>query len=215
MNESQKVKLIIGCLKKLYPDTVCALVYNEPHELMIAARLSAQCTDKRVNLITPALFKRYADINDFAEANIGELEGLIRSCGLYKTKARDIKEMCKMLRDEYDGSIPDRIDELIKLPGIGRKTANLLVGTLYGKPAVVTDTHVIRLSNRIGLVNSKEPIKVENALRKLLPENESLDFCHRLVFFGRDACRARNPNCLADRECVIKKYCNYYKNSVY
>ncbi|MCL2638645.1 MAG: endonuclease III [Oscillospiraceae bacterium] len=200
----KKIKFIINELSRLYPNPVCALFYGAPHELMIAARLSAQCTDKRVNLVTPALFARFTSVNDFAEAEVSEVESFVRSCGLYKTKASDIVNMCRILRDDFGGIIPDSIDELLKLPGIGRKTANLLIGTLYGKPAVVTDTHVIRLSNRLGLVKSENPVKVENALRKLVPEREQMNFCHRLVFFGRDTCKAQKPAC---GNCVLKNIC--------
>ena len=199
MNKKEKIKKISEELERLYPNPVCALVYSKPHELLIAARLSAQCTDKRVNQITPALFSRYPEISSYAEARLCEVEEYVRSCGLYKTKALDIIEMCKMLSQNYDGIIPDSLDELLKLPGIGRKTANLMIGTLYGKPAVVTDTHVIRLSNRLGLVNSQNPEKVEKALRALLwavlPQRDSLNFCHRLVFYGREVCKARTPGC--------------------
>ena len=206
MTKKDKVKNIIGALEKLYPNPVCALIYSKPHELLIAARLSAQCTDKRVNLVTPALFSRFPNLAAFANADVGEVEGYIRSCGLYKTKARDIIKTCKILLDDFGGVIPDNLDELLKLSGIGRKTANLLIGTLYGKPAVVTDTHVIRLSNRLGLVNTKNPLKIEAELRKLLPQSESLNFCHRLVFFGRDTCKAQSPKC---GECCLKECCVY------
>jgi endonuclease-3 len=207
-----KVKSIIAELSKLYPNPVCALTYGAPHELLAAARLSAQCTDKRVNLVTPALFTRFNNVNEFAEAEVSEVEQYVRSCGLYKTKASDIVGACKMLRDEYGGVIPDKIEDLLKLPGIGRKTANLLIGTLYGKPAVVTDTHVIRLSNRLGLVSSTNPLKVENALKALIIEGEQLNFCHRLVFYGREVCKAQRPKCDG---CIIKKHCNFPKNGVY
>jgi endonuclease-3 len=207
-----KIKKIISILAELYPNPVCALLYGEPHELLIAARLSAQCTDKRVNLVTPALFARFGDVGAFACADVGEVEEIIRSCGLYKTKAKDIVLMCRLLHENYGGVIPDSLDELLRLPGIGRKTANLLAGTLYGKPAVVTDTHVIRLSNRLGLAASKNPVKVENALRALIPERESLNFCHRLVFYGREVCKAQRPLC---GNCALKKYCNFSRNSVY
>jgi len=205
----KKVESIIRELEKLYPNPVCALFYGAPHEIMIAARLSAQCTDKRVNLVTPDLFTRFKNVNEFAEADVGEVEKYVRSCGLYKTKARDIVFMCRKLQEDYGGVIPDSIDELLKLPGIGRKTANLLIGTLYGKPAVVTDTHVIRLSNRLGLVKpkSENPLKVEIALKKLLPEGEQMNFCHRLVFFGREVCRAQKPDCKKGGECVLKDFC--------
>jgi endonuclease-3 len=206
-----KIKGIISELSKLYPNPVCALFYSAPHELMIAARLSAQCTDKRVNMVTPALFAHFKDVADFAEAEVHEIEKYVRSCGLYKTKASDIVNMCKILRDDYNGEIPGNLDEILKLPGIGRKTANLLIGTLYGKPAVVTDTHVIRLSNRLGLVKSKNPAKIEITLKEMIPEGEQMNFCHRLVFYGREVCRAQKPSCDG---CVLKKYCNFPQNGI-
>jgi len=212
MNKKENIKKTIGiakALEQLYPNPVCALIYKKPHELLIAARLSAQCTDKRVNMITPELFERFPEIKDFAEAEINEVEKYIRSCGLYKTKAFDIVEMCKLLFVNFDCVIPDGIEELLKLPGVGRKTANLIIGTLYGKPAVVTDTHVIRISNRLGLVSTQNPVKVENVLRELLPEKTSLDFCHRLVFFGREVCKARKPECGG---CVLKEFCIFIAN---
>lgn len=207
-NLIQKAKYIIKELRCLYPDVKCELNYKKPYELLIAARLSAQCTDKRVNVVTPALFERFPEINDFAEADIKEIEELVHSCGLGKTKARDISFMCKSLRDNYGGTIPDTVEELVKLSGVGRKTANLISGELYGKPAVVTDTHVIRLSNRLGLVDVKEPAKVETKLRELLPPEESMDFCHRLVWHGRRVCTARSPKCA---ECTLDIYCVHEK----
>jgi len=198
------IKSIIGILKKLYPDAVCSLDYKDALQLLIATRLSAQCTDARVNMVTPALFNRFPDLNAFSDADVNQVEPFIRSCGLYKTKARDIVAMTKMLRDQYDGKIPDTIEELIKLPGVGRKTANLIVGDVYGKPAVVTDTHCIRISNRLGLCDTKDPYKVEQKLRKLLPPEESNLFCHRLVLFGRQICSARSPKCDV---CPLKDYC--------
>lgn len=200
----RKIKIINAELNRLYPEVKCELNYYEPHELIIAARLSAQCTDKRVNIVTPALFEQYQSINDFAEANVGDIETLVNTCGLGKTKARDIVLMCRELRDIYGGIIPDSVEELVKLAGIGRKTANLIAGELYGKPAVVTDTHVIRLSNRLGLVKAKEPLKVESELRLLLPPEESMGFCHRLVWHGRRICKARGARC---PECTLIKYC--------
>ncbi|MCL1822713.1 MAG: endonuclease III [Oscillospiraceae bacterium] len=210
MNKKQKTAEINRTLTTLYPEPVCELNYNQnkPHELLIAARLSAQCTDKRVNQVTPALFARFPTLTDFAYADVSEVEEFVRSCGLYKTKAHDIVETCKMLVNTYNCTIPDSMDELIKLPGIGRKTANLLLGTLYGKPAIVTDTHVIRLSNRFGLVNTKNPEKVESALKKLIVPEESLNFCHRLVLFGREFCKAQSPKCA---ECGVREMCTYIK----
>jgi endonuclease-3 len=207
----KNVENIIKALAGLYPNPECALTYKKPHELIIAARLSAQCTDKRVNLVTPELFRQFPGIKDYACAEANEIEKLVHSCGLYKTKAGDIIGMCRMLNEDYNSVIPDNLDELLKLPGIGRKTANLIIGTLYNKPAIVTDTHVIRLSNRLGLAGSKNPVKVENSLRKIIPEKETMNFCHRLVFYGRDICKAQKPIC---ENCVIKKYCVFIKDSV-
>lgn len=195
---------VISLLKEEYPDVKCALIYEKPHELLIATRLSAQCTDKRVNMVTPALFERFGSIDEFAAAEVSEVEEYIRTCGLFKTKAKDIVEMCIMLRDVYGGVVPDSIDELTKLPGVGRKTANLIVGDLYGKPAMVCDTHVIRLSNRLGLADTKDPAKAEKELRACVPPEEGLMLCHRLVWHGRGVCTARAPKCEA---CVLRNIC--------
>ena len=195
---------VIELLRGEYPDVKCALIYEKPHELLIATRLSAQCTDKRVNMVTPALFERFPSIDAFAEAEVGEVEEYIRTCGLYKTKAQDIVNMCVMLRDIYGGKVPDSIEELTKLPGVGRKTANLIVGDLYGKPAMVCDTHVIRLSNRLGLADSTDAGVVEKQLREIVPPEEGLMLCHRLVHHGRDVCDARAPKCEA---CVLRNVC--------
>ena len=195
---------IIAALEKQYPDALCSLTYNKPHELMIAGRLSAQCTDARVNLVTPALFEKYRSIDDFAEADLTELQEIIKPCGLYKTKAQSIKNMCIRLRDVYGGVIPDTIEELTTLPGIGRKTANLVMGDVHGKPAYVTDTHCIRITQRLGLHNLKDQKKIEFALRDLLPPEESNDFCHRLVLHGRAVCTARSPKC---EKCCMKEFC--------
>ncbi len=195
---------IIALLKQEYPEVKCALTYTQPHELLIATRLSAQCTDKRVNMVTPALFERFPSVEAFADADIAEVEELVRTCGLYKTKAQDIVLMCQMLRDIHGGKVPDSIEELTKLPGVGRKTANLIVGDLYGKPAYVCDTHVIRLTNRLGLSDTKDAGKVEKQLREVIPPEESLNFCHRLVWHGRGVCSARAPQCEA---CVLRDLC--------
>lgn len=192
---SDRVNKIIEILKDMYPEAKCSLDYSNPFQLLVATRLSAQCTDARVNMVTPALFERYKTIEDFAQAELSELESFIRSCGLYKTKARDIKAMAQMVIEKYNREIPDTIEELTRLPGVGRKTANLIVGDVFGKPAVVTDTHCIRISNRLGLCDTKDPLKVENRLRSILPPEESNDFCHRMVLFGRDVCTARSPRC--------------------
>ena len=196
MTKKERALTSVQRLKERYPDAICSLTYREPLQLLIATRLSAQCTDARVNLVTPALFERFPTLDAFADADPEEVGEYIRSCGLYKTKARDIVAMANKLRDDYGGVVPDTVEELTKLPGVGRKTANLVCGDIYGKPAVVTDTHCIRISNRIGLCdNIKDPYKVEVQLRKLLPPEESNDFCHRLVLFGRDICSARAPRC--------------------
>lgn len=204
MTKKQKAAEIITLLKQEYPKVKCALEYSKPHELLIATRLSAQCTDKRVNLVTPALFERFSEITDFADADVAEIEEFIKSCGLYKTKAKDISEMCKILHGEYNDQIPDTIEELTKLPGVGRKTANLICGDLYGKPAYVCDTHVIRLTNRLGLAEGKDAYIVEKQLMKIIPPEESLNFCHRLVWHGRLVCNARKPEC---DKCSISSYC--------
>jgi len=204
MTKKQRALAAVEGLKSLYPEAVCSLTAENPLQLLIATRLSAQCTDARVNLVTPALFARFPTLGDFAEADPEEVGAYIRSCGLYKTKARDIVAMAAMLRDEYDGVIPDTVEELIKLPGVGRKTANLVCGDVYGKPAVVADTHCIRITGRLGLTDSKDPYKVEMQLKKLLPPEESNDFCHRLVLFGRDICSARSPKCEA---CPLREFC--------
>lgn len=209
MDEKEKTLRILSILKMQYPNVKCALDYTRPHELLIATRLSAQCTDKRVNMVTPALFDKYRSIGEFAAADISDVEECIKTCGLYKTKAKDIVLMCRTLHEEYNDIIPDSIDELTKLSGVGRKTANLICGDLYGqKGAVVADTHVIRLSNRLGLCDTKDAGKVETKLRSLLPEDESLNFCHRLVWHGRQVCDARKPECDG---CVLNQLCYYAK----
>lgn len=206
-----KKQRAIGCveaLKKDYPDAICSLVYDDPLQLIIAVRLSAQCTDERVNKVTPALFERFPDIDSFCNAEVEKIEELVHSCGFFRAKARDIKNMCIMLRDEYGGVLPDTVEELTKLPGVGRKTANLIVGDVYKKPAVVADTHLIRITNLLGLVETKDPKKVELELKKILPPEESNDFCHRCVLHGRAVCIARRPKC---EICSMRDYC---KNKV-
>lgn len=206
MTKKQRALLAVEALKKEYPQAVCSLTYEDPLQLLIATRLSAQCTDARVNLVTPALFDRFPTLRAFCEGSVEEIEELIHSCGLYKTKARDIFALCHMLQDEFDGVVPDTIEQLTCLPGVGRKTANLVVGDIYHKPAVVTDTHCIRIAGRLGLTESKIPLKVENDLRALLPKNESNNFCHRLVLHGRAVCMARGPKCI---QCCMKEFCKY------
>ena len=204
MTKKQRAAKVIEQLKAEYPDVKCALTYIKPHELLIATRLSAQCTDKRVNMVTPALFERFPDIGSFADAEVSEIEEYIQSCGLYHTKAKDISLMCKDLRDRFGGRVPDTIEELTTLPGVGRKTANLIVGDLYGKPALVCDTHVIRLTNLIGLTDTKDAGKVEKELAAVVPPEEGLNLCHRLVWHGRLVCIARRPQCAG---CCIREYC--------
>ncbi len=204
MDKKEKTLKIIEILKSKYPDALCKLNYENPLELLIAARLSAQCTDKRVNAVTPILFSKYGTLEDFAEANPRDVAEIIRPCGFHNTKAEDIVNMSKMLRDDFGGKIPDNIEDLTKLPGVGRKIANLILGDVYNKPAVVCDTHVIRISNRLGLVNTRDPYKVEMELKELLPPSESSDFCHRMVLFGREVCKSRNPDC---KNCDIKEFC--------
>ena len=210
MEKRERAKLAIDALKQRYPDAVCSLTYENPHELLISTRLAAQCTDARVNIVTKDLYKKYRSIDDFANADIADVEAIVRPCGFFKTKARDIVNMCIMLRDQYGGVLPDTVEELIKLPGVGRKTANLVVGDIYHKPAVVCDTHCIRITNLLGLSTTKDPKKVEMQLRKILPPEESNDFCHRLVLYGRDICKARSPKC---EECILKDFCEHYEQT--
>lgn len=202
MTKKQRALEIIERLKKEYPDAACTLDYEEAWKLLVSVRLAAQCTDARVNVVVKGLFEKYPDVNALAEAEVSEIEEIVRPCGLGKSKARDISACMKMLRDEYEGKVPDDFDALLKLPGVGRKSANLIMGDVFGKPAIVTDTHCIRLSNRMGLVDGiKEPKKVEMALWKIIPPEEGSDFCHRLVIHGREVCTARTkPYC--DRCCL-------------
>lgn len=201
----QKVRAILDILREKYPDAPCALHYGKDYELMIAVRLSAQCTDARVNLVTPALFAAYPTLEAMAEAEIADVETYVHSCGFYKHKARDIVLACQMLLSDYDGKVPGTMEQLLKLPGVGRKTANLLLGDLYGQPgSVVCDTHCIRICGKLGLSQGTDPEKVERQLRAVLPAEESSDFCHRIVLFGREVCTARNPRC---HDCPLRPYC--------
>ena len=201
MENTERAARAVELLKKEYPGAVCSLDYIKPHELLIATRLSAQCTDARVNLVTPVLFGKYPTIEALAEADEQDISDIIHSCGFYKTKAHDISAACKILVSEYGGRVPDTIDELVKLPGVGRKTANLVVGDIYHKPAVVCDTHCIRLTARMGLTDgSTVPDKVERQLRLILPPDKSNDFCHRLVLHGRAVCTDRSTKCA---ECCL------------
>ena len=201
----EKVNAIIESLKERYPDALCALQSEKDYELMIAVRLSAQCTDARVNLVTPALFAAYPTLESLAAADITDIEKHIHSCGFYRQKAKDIVLACQMLLTEYGGKVPGTMEELLKLPGVGRKTANLLLGDIYALPgSVVCDTHCIRICGRLGLSKGKEPEKVEKQLRAILPPEESSDFCHRIVLFGRDICTARAPKCA---QCPLAIHC--------
>ena len=204
MTKKEKAARAVEILKELYPEAVCSLTASNPFELLVAVRLSAQCTDARVNLVTPALFKRYKTLEDYATADVKEVENYIRSCGFYKNKAESIIGMAQKILSDFGGEVPDNIEDLITLPGVGRKTANLIVGDVYGKEAIVVDTHCIRITNRIGLVAEKDPAKIEFALKKIIPAEEGSDFCHRIVLFGRDVCSARKPLC---DECKMAEIC--------
>ena len=204
MRKKELAHFAIESLEKLYPDAICSLQYDDAFQLLIATRLSAQCTDARVNMVTPALFERFPDAESMGKAEISEVEELIKTCGLYKTKAKDLVGIGKMLTEEYGGIVPDTIEELTRLPGVGRKTANLVCGDIYKKAAVVADTHFIRLSNRLGFVDTTDPLKVEMQMRKILPSDKSNDFCHRAVLFGRDICTARKAFC---ERCPLAEHC--------
>ena len=209
MEAKERALRIVEALKQAYPDAVCALQSTRDYELMIAVRLSAQCTDARVNLVTPALFARFPTLESFAQADLSEVEELIHSCGFYKHKARDIVLACQMLLSDFGGRVPDTMEQLLRLPGVGRKTANLLLGDLYAVPgSVVCDTHCIRIAGRLGLTDgTKEPEKAERQLREILPPEESSDFCHRIVLFGREVCTARKPACAT---CELAPFCAYF-----
>ncbi|MDE7121747.1 MAG: endonuclease III [Oscillospiraceae bacterium] len=205
MTKKERTLEAVRILKECYPDSACSLVYEHPYQLMIAVRLSAQCTDARVNLVTKPLFEKYPSLQAFADADLTELEEAVKPCGFYRMKAKSIKEACQRLQTVYKGRLPDTMDELLTLPGIGRKTANLLLGDVHHKPGVViVDTHFIRITRRLGLTKETDPPKIETDLRKLLPPEESSDFCHRIVQFGRDVCRARKPQC---SNCPLREIC--------
>ncbi len=194
----------VESLKAEYPDALCSLDYEDPLQLLISVRLAAQCTDARVNLVTPALFERFPTLEAFCEGTEEEIGELIHSCGFFRAKARDILGACRKIRDEFGGRVPDNMEDLLSLPGVGRKTANLILGDVYHKPAVVTDTHCIRISGRLGLTKNKAPEKVERDLRAVLPPEESNNFCHRLVLHGRAVCIARRALC---EKCCMKEFC--------
>ncbi|MBQ8001235.1 MAG: endonuclease III [Ruminococcus sp.] len=194
----------VEALKREYPDALCSLDYTDPWQLLVATRLAAQCTDARVNLVTPALFARFPDAQSMAQADVEEVAELIHSCGFYRTKSQDLIAFSKTIVNDFDGKVPDTIEELTTLQGIGRKTANLIVGDIYGKPAVVVDTHCIRITRRLGLHEEKDAGKIEKILRALLPPEESNDFCHRLVLHGRAVCKAPKPKC---EDCCMQDFC--------
>ena len=205
MTKKEKAVRAVELLKQDYPDAICSLDYTDPFQLLVATRLSAQCTDARVNLVTPTLFARYRTLDDFAGADAAEIESIIHSCGFFRQKAKDIVGMAAGVRDRFGGRVPDTVEALTTLPGVGRKTANLICGDVYHTPgAVVADTHLIRIANRLGLVDTKDPYKVELALRELLPPEESNDFCHRCVLHGRAVCDARKPRC---GDCSLRGIC--------
>lgn len=205
MRTPEQVQEILSCLEQAYPLAECSLEYEKDYELLFSVRLAAQCTDERVNKITPALFARFPTLQAFAEADVTEVEDYIHSCGFFRSKAKDIVNCAQVLLTQHGGRVPDTMEELVKLPGVGRKTANLILGDVYHKPAVVVDTHCIRLSNRMGLVdNLKDPVKIESALRAILPPEQSSDFCHRLVLHGRAVCDARKPQCAL---CCVRHVC--------
>ena len=204
MRKKERVIEAVNRLEKLYPDAICSLEYKDAFQLLIATRLSAQCTDKRVNMVTPDLFREFPTSKVMANADLERVEQLIKTCGLYKTKARDLVLIAQKIESDFGGKVPDTIEDLTTLSGVGRKTANLVCGDIYGKPAVVTDTHFIRICNRLGFVSTYNPLKVENDMRKLLPPEKSNDFCHRTVLFGRDTCIARSPKC---ENCILADIC--------
>lgn len=208
MTKKEIALLAVESLKAEYPDAICSLDYESPFQLLVATRLAAQCTDARVNLITPALFAEFPDAESMAQADVERIKELIKSCGFFNTKSRDLVEMSKAIMEKFGGEVPDTIEELTSLSGVGRKTANLIVGDVYHKPAVVVDTHCIRITRRLGLHTEKDAAKIEKILRDLLPPEESNDFCHRLVLHGRAVCKAPTPKC---DECCMKDFCRKKK----
>ncbi len=207
MKTKREIEAIIQRLKDIYPDAVCSLEYEKDYELLISVRLSAQCTDARVNLVTPALFARYPTLEAFAEADVEEVGRYVHSCGFWRAKAKDIVNSARQILDRFDGRVPDNMEDLLTLPGVGRKTANLLLGDIYGKEGYVCDTHCIRITGRLGITDgSKDPLKVEQQLRHSIPPEESNNFCHRMVLFGRDVCTARSPHC---ENCALQDLCDF------
>ncbi len=207
MTKKQKVIEILSIFDQLYPEAMCSLEYETPLQLLISTQLAAQCTDARVNLVAKDLYKKYKSAEDFAKAELSELEQDIKSTGFYRNKAKNIIACCKILVEKYNGRIPDNMEELLQLPGVGRKTANLVLYEIYGIQGVVVDTHAKRLSNHIGLTKNQDPEKIEYDLQKIIPKNRWADFCHLLVFHGREICNARKPDC---ENCKISNLCNFY-----
>lgn len=207
MKLKERVCGIIEELKALYPDATCSLNYKEPYELLFATRLSAQCTDARVNIVTEELFSKYKTLSEIANCDIADLERIVHPCGVFRMKARDIRACANELIDRFDGNVPSTMEELLTLPGVGRKTANLILGDIFGKPAVVADTHCIRISGKLGLSTGDDPKKVELRLKEILPPDEQNAFCHRLVYHGRAVCTARSPKC---EECTLREFCASY-----
>jgi len=207
MTVDERVSRIIELLEKEYPNAECSLDFVKDYELLFSVRLAAQCTDERVNKVTPALFEAYPTLESIANADVSDIERYIHSCGFFRAKARDIVLCAQMLINEYVGKVPQTMEELVKLPGVGRKTANLMLGDVFGQPGYVVDTHCIRLTNRIGLVTSKDPVKIEMRLREIIPPEKSSDFCHRMVYHGRAVCDARKPLC---DKCVIRHLCGSF-----
>ncbi|MEG1593681.1 MAG: endonuclease III [Oscillibacter sp.] len=211
MKSKAAMKRIIGTLEDLYPAALCSLQYEKEYELLFAVRLSAQCTDARVNQVTPALYARFPTLESFARANPTEVGEYIHSCGFFNGKARDIVACAQRLLSDFNGKVPGTMEELTSLPGVGRKTANLILGDVYHQPAYVCDTHCIRITGRLGITDgSKDPLQVERQLRQVLPPADSSDFCHRMVLFGRDICTARSPQC---EGCPLKADCNQGKQA--
>ena len=209
MKTQAQIHAIIEELKKLYPDAICSLDYEKDYELLFSVRLAAQCTDARVNLVTPALFARFPTLEAFAAATPEEVGEYVRSCGFWRAKARDIVGSAQMLLSDFGGRVPDSMEDLLRLPGVGRKTANLVLGDIYGKEGYVCDTHCIRITGRLGITDgSKDPLKVEQQLRRVIPPEESNNFCHRMVLHGRALCMARNPLC---SECPLQPLCDFGK----